>query len=56
MKYAGLLKEIFINLISISSYPAVTMMDIAAFASKAKLFEGSFQMQDIDRLFISANF
>lgn len=56
MKYADELKELFINMISVSSYPAVTTLDIAAFATRCHIVEGNINMQHIDRLFIAASF
>lgn len=42
IKYGEFLREIFANLISISSYPAITMMDIGNFTTKCKIVEGTF--------------
>lgn len=41
---------------STSSYPAITMMAISQWVTKAKIVEGDFTNQVVDRLFISANF
>lgn len=56
LKHSVLLKEIFINLISLSSYPAITLLDTGYFLTKAKIVEPGFAMGIVDRLFISANF
>lgn len=41
MKNADALKEIFINYIGISSYPAITMMDVGRFVNETKVLEGA---------------
>ncbi len=56
MKHCMLLKEIFINLISVSSFPAITLLDVGYFLTKSKIVEPGFAMGIVDRLFISANF
>jgi hypothetical protein len=56
MKNQDYLKEIFVNLIGLSSYPAITMLDSTTFVSNAGIMEGVVNPQLTDRLFISANF
>jgi hypothetical protein len=56
MKYADILKEIFINLISSSSYPAITGLDIGSFFIKCKVVDAEFKMEKVDRSFIASNF
>lgn len=55
-KEAEFIKECFINLIAISSYPAITMMDYGAFTVKCKILDTETCNQPaLDRTFIAAN-
>jgi hypothetical protein len=56
LKYADELKEIFINLISTSSYPAITGLDVGSFFIKCKVVDADFKMEKVDRSFIASNF
>ena len=50
------LKEVFLNLICSSSFPAITMMGISNWVTRTGIVEGAFNNTVVDRLFISANF
>ena len=50
------LKEVFLHLASMSSFPAITMMGISNWVQKAGIVEGALTTGVVDRLFISANF
>ena len=56
MEHQEKLKEVFINLISASSYPAITMMAISNWVTRCQIIEGPLNNTVVDRLFISANF
>ena len=56
MKNEKFLKEVFIALISESSYPAITMNDLTIFCQNCNFIEGSITSTVIDRQFIAAGF
>lgn len=56
MKHAIKLKEVFINLAAVSSWPAITTMDITNWCTNTKIAEGALNATEIDRYFIAANF
>ena len=51
LKHEKFLKEVFIGLISTSSYPAITALTMANFLTKIKIFEGKFEFKDLGRIF-----
>jgi len=56
MQKADLIKEIFVNLIAVSSYPCVGLMDYGDFVVKCRIKEDSLgcNQSAIDRTFIAA--
>ena len=55
MKHSDLLKEIFIGLTAISSYPAIMMNEYNGFVSKCQIIAPDFDISKTGITFIAAN-
>ena len=55
-KHQQFLKDLFLNMVSQSSYPAITTLDFGAMAVKTKIVDEKFAQLNVDRSFVAANF
>jgi hypothetical protein len=56
MKHQEFLKEVFINLIAESAYPAISLNTMTSFVQKCNINDSNFSITQSDRCFIGTNF